>query len=160
MESPQQTQPSANEASNGLKLNELSVSSLHEIRKWAKFLAVLLFIGVGLMIIGGIAGLFAGSMADAASYPSSVLSATPLVMIVFLVIAAIYFIPANYLLKFSNYMKAALLERDEVKLAIALKNLNGHYKFIGILSIILIAFYLIMVLFMIIAGSASLYQRI
>lgn len=129
---------------NGLELNHYSVVYLRETRKWAKFLAILLFIGAGFMVLVGLFGLTMGSvMNNTAMGMNPLLNGGPIFMVMFIALALLYLIPAYYLIQFSNYMKRALQSQDNRTLELAFKNLKSHYKFIGILAIIMIGFYLI-----------------
>lgn len=120
---------------------------LREGRKWAKFLAILGFIFVGfgalfalLMFIGaGVAGF------------ASTYSAAPVAGIgfIYLIIIGIYFFPIYYLLQFANKAKEALDTRNSQSLTESFKFLKSHYKFIGILSIVMMAIYPIMIMAMV-----------
>lgn len=130
---------------NGLELNHYSVVYLRETRKWAKFLAILLFIGAGLMVLVGIFGISMGSMMsnNAGMGMNPFFTGGPIFMVLFIAMSLLYLIPAYYLMQFSNYMKRALQSQDNRTLELAFKNLKSHYKFIGILAIIMIGVYLI-----------------
>jgi len=120
---------------------------LREGRKWAKFLAILGFIFVGLgaffallMFIGaGVAGF------------ASTYSAVPVAGIgfVYLIMIGVYFFPIYYLIQFANKAKEALNTRNSQSLTEAMKYLKSHYKFIGILSIVMLALYPIMMMAMV-----------
>ena len=74
-------------------------------------------------------------------------------MITYLVMALLYFMPVLYLFKFSRKMKLALANKNDDILADAFENLKSHYKFIGVLTIIMISLYVLIIGFSLVAGS-------
>jgi len=72
--------------------------------------------------------------------------------VVYVIMSAIYFFPILYLYKFSNDLKGALNGNNGSQLELALGNLKSHYKFIGILTIVMLGIYLLAFLF---AGAAA-----
>lgn len=110
---------------------------LNSIRKWTRFLAILGFIFVGLMVIGGfsIGSIFSalGPNAGTMPIPSSIFG------VLYLFFAAIYFFPILYLYRFSSNLGLALNGENNITQAFAY--LKSHYKFIGILAIIIMGLY-------------------
>ncbi len=126
-------------------LNETAKEYLKETAKWTRFLAILGFIGIGLMVFGGLSmGVF-GSMAssefNALPFPSFVFT------LIYLGVAALYYFPVSYLWKFSNKMREALAGNNEDDYTSAFENLKSHYKFIGILAAIVMGLYALMFVF-------------
>ena len=112
---------------------------LSETGKWGKFLAILGFCLIGLMVIGG---LFAGTLISSMGggelpYPSF------LITIFYFLGGLLYFFPVYYLFKFSNQIRAALVNKSIHDLDSAFENLKSHYKFIGIFTIIILSFYIL-----------------
>ena len=101
---------------------------LRETRKWAKFMAIVGFVFIGIAALGSI-GIFAASSMMAAY------TAIPLggVAFLYLVILGLYFFPIYYLLKFANKAKEALDSRNTQSLTESMKYMKSHYKFVGIL---------------------------
>lgn len=124
-----------------MEIDGSMMSILNETRKWTKFLSILGFIGIGIMIIVGI---FAGSIFSSTidnsitggmGFPSVLFS------FIYIIMAAIYFIPVLFLFNFSNKMKVALFSNNQEALYEAFNNLKRHFKFIGILVIVLLVIY-------------------
>lgn len=136
---------------------------LSEAAKWAKFLSILGFIGVGFMVV---ASLFMGTVMDmltksmpmgmgaeqsAEAFPSG------LFFCIYLIVAVIYFFPIYYLFKFSKHTQKALESTNAVELTSAFQYLKSHYKYVGILAIIILSLYVFIfigVLIMAMAVSA------
>jgi hypothetical protein len=121
-----------------------------ETAKWSKFLSILGFIFVGFMSIIGILMLFSlgGSLfSDAVGlnnipgFPAGMFS---LVGIIYFGIALLYFFPVYYLYMFARKTKNAILCNDNQMLAEGFSKLKSHYKFVGILTLIIVGFYAFM----------------
>ncbi len=127
-----------------MQLTDQAKKYLLEACKWANFIAIFGFIAIGLLIIMSFS---IGSIM--ANLPEGSLGGiSPKFFSFFYLIAAgIYFIPVFFLFQFGQKTKQALLEDDHNLLTFGLKKLRSHYKFIGVLIIIFIVFYLLLILF-------------
>src|SRR5690606_1643028 len=72
--------------------------------------------------------------------------------LIYIVLAVIYFFPVLYLFNFSRKLKIALASNDMSSLTEAFSNLKSHYKFIGILAIVVVSIYILAFVFAIMAG--------
>ncbi len=151
-------------ASGDLFIDQINAQYLREIAKWGKLLAIVGFVGLGLIIIFGVMmGLMMGyAIADLSSVNSNNAASAMggvFFAIYMFAIAAIYFFPLYYLLKFSNAMKAALDNHDQIALNDSFKNLKSCFKFIGIFTAVVVAIYaLALVITLVFGGIASLMQ--
>ena len=123
-----------------------------ETAKWSKFLSIIGFIFVGFMSIIGILMLFsfggtlfsnAVGLNNIPGFPAGMIS---LVGIIYFGIALLYFFPVYYLFIFARKTKNAILSNDNQMLAEGFSKLKSHYKFIGILTLIIVVFYAISIL--------------
>lgn len=121
-----------------LTVSPQATAYLSETGKWSRFLAILGFCFVGLAVLGG---LFAGTFLSRIAGQQNTPFPTYYFGVIYVFMGAIYFFPIYYLFKFSTHVKAALASRDSRELDKALEYLKSHYKYIGILFIILLAFY-------------------
>jgi heme/copper-type cytochrome/quinol oxidase subunit 2 len=71
--------------------------------------------------------------------------------IIMLIFAVIYFFPLLYLFRFSKHTKKAVANLDANEMKLGIKNMKSYWKYIGILIIILLSFYLLVLIF---AGSS------
>jgi hypothetical protein len=132
------------ENQNNLVLNDLAIDALRTSAKWTMFLSIVGFIFIGLMLIGG--AIMTVSLAAIPDDPAfgginPFGAVKNFIGIIYLVMAAIYFFPVLYLYKYSKGVKEALNFNNSEVLAEALQNLKSHYKFIGILTIVLLCVY-------------------
>ncbi len=139
-----------------MELSAQSVIYLNDTRKWTLFFSILGFIFMGIMILGVIFMLtIFGSMSPMAS-PASGMG----VMLAFfyLALGALYFFPIYYLFKFSTHSKNAIYSENSEQIELAFKFLRLHYKFIGILTIIILAIYVLIFIIAAIAGGLGAFM--
>jgi hypothetical protein len=128
-----------------IEIEQDTLSDLNTTRKWSMFLAILGFIFLGLLIIIGIV---ATSFLSAFSTSGSKIGFPEwLLVIIFLVMAAIYFFPTLFLFRFSRYTANAVSTLDKNEMHKAFRNLKLYFAYIGILIIIFLSFYLIALIF-------------
>ena len=138
-----------------LQIDQQAASYLGETAKWAKFLAIIGFICIGLFLLFGIfAGSFfsnfARTMTNESVYPGSSTAAagfSGVFMFVFIICALIYFFPCLYLYRYASKMQQALRSNDQPTLVQAFSNHKSFYKFIGILMIISLSLFLLEIIF-------------
>ncbi|MCC9017085.1 MULTISPECIES: hypothetical protein [Flavobacterium] len=126
-----------------LQLDQTAKDFLKETAKWAYFLSILGFVGIGLMVLIAV---FAGTIFSAMGNSMSGMgglggSFGALMGFVYVFIAAIYFFPVYYLYKFAVNTKRAFRENDSELLTSSLGYLKSHYKFIGIFMLAILALY-------------------
>lgn len=115
---------------------------LKESGKWCKFLSIMGFIGIGLMVLAGVFMGFAGSLAGMnqmsnlpSTFPTAILS------MVYIVMALIYFFPVYYLYKYSVKIIDAVNSNDSNGLEKGLGYLKSHHKFLGITMLVILSLY-------------------
>jgi hypothetical protein len=139
---------------SGLSLLPEARSFLYETSRWAKFLAILGFIGAGLLVLVGFFVMAAmgsmGSELSALGFPPAFLG------FFYLVIAGIQVLPSLYLYNFSTKTRTALQSSDADELTNSLGNLKAFFKFYGVVAIVFIALYVLGFLFAIIFGATGL----
>lgn len=131
---------------NPLELSERIKNYLLEASKWGKFIAIVGYIGMGLLAVMGLIMLF-GKF----PYPglgNSAMSTLPMAFMGFfyLVMAGIYYFPTTFLYKFAGKIKSALLESDQDDLTSGFHYLSKLFTFMGIVTIIVLALYALVLL--------------
>jgi len=127
-----------------MELGQQAKNYILEASKWATFLSIIGFIGIGLMII---LSFTIGTVL--ANLPVETMGgiSPQFFSFFYLIIAGVYFIPVFYLFQFGSKTKQAIINNDTDVLTFGLKKLRSHYKFLGIISIIGISFYIILMIF-------------
>lgn len=145
----------------GLSIDPDGKSHLAETAKWARFLAIAGFIGCGLLVLFGF--FFTSIVPNYRSSYSSlgndeavnaIIKVTTAVM--YTIAAVLWFFPLLFLYRFATRMKAALLADDQTNLNESLRNLKKSFRFVGILTIIGLVFYVLAIIIMLIGAAATL----
>jgi hypothetical protein len=137
-----------------LHLNETAKDFLKETAKWAYFLSILGYVGIGIMVLFGLfASVIFSSMGNAMAGMGGLGGSFKVMMSAFyLVMAALYFFPVYYLNKFSTNAKRAFKDNDSEVLTASLGYLKSHYKFIGIMMVSIFVLYALIFVFAIVGA--------
>jgi hypothetical protein len=134
-----------------LSIDPVIKSHLSETARWGKFLSIVGFVFCGLIILVGI--IFISAFGNfqrtyGTSESSSLIAGMgPMLFVIYIIIAVLYFFPCLFLLRFSNKMKAALAADNQPELTASFQNLKILFRYLGILTIIVIACYLLAFVF-------------
>jgi hypothetical protein len=145
MENDKQTENSENQ------LTSAAVGFLQESAKWSKFMAIIGFIGIGIMVLISVfmaIGIGATTMPEL-PFSMSVFS------IIYVVFAAIYFFPVYYLYQYATKTSFALHSKNKQLLTDGLENLKSHHKFLGIFTLIIVSLYGFIFVLAILGGILS-----
>ncbi len=133
-------------------LTQITLSYLKETAKWCQFLSILGFIFLGFIFIAAVSMIIFGSelnstLAAAQGYNRGVQFPTGLIALLYIILGALYFFPIYYLYNFATNMKKATFSGSNSEIQEAFKNLKSHYKFVGIVTIVILSIYLLIFLF-------------
>ena len=127
----------------GMTVNESMKTDLLSAAKWTKFLCIMGCIGVGLMVLLAIAMIVFGS---AAANLSPAFPVGGLVGIIYLICAAVYIYPLIKGFQFANATKAACLFNNDSELARGFSGLSSLCRYLGILTIVIMAIYILVII--------------
>ena len=140
----------------GFGIDHSTRAHLSEAAKWAKFLAIVGFVMCGLIVL---LSFFVGTLFtrtssryedfDGQSFGASGLGI--IITFIYLAIGILYFFPCLFLFRFANHMSAALNTNEQETLNRSFQNLKIMFRYVGILTIIVISLYLLAFFF----GMAS-----
>ncbi|NRT10450.1 DUF5362 family protein [Flavobacterium sp. 14A] len=141
-------------------LSQEAQGFLKETAKWAYFMSILGFVGIGFMVL---LALFIGTIFSALNNMSGGMNpmmgiGTGFISGLYLVIALIYFFPVYYLFQFSSKMKKAFKVNDNELINSSFEHLKSHYKFIGIVSLVFVVLYALIILFSVLAAVVALFN--
>jgi len=144
-----------------IEIGSEAISYLNTTRKWTMFFAILGFIVVSLMIIGGltagvllrsVSGLFDTESIEGMEGAGSITGIAQVMLSIFIIIVAlIYFFPILYLYRFSRHTASAIKGLEHTEITKAFKNLKSYWVYLGVLTIIILTVYLII---FVIAGAS------
>ncbi|MDX1667135.1 MAG: hypothetical protein R3350_07895, partial [Saprospiraceae bacterium] len=100
-------------AFNELELTGQGQSNLFEAAGWAKFLAIIGFVFVGFLVLGSF---FVGTVMNEMFGSDATLIAPGAFSLIYLLLAAVYFLPVLFLFRFASQMRRALQEKDQHQL--------------------------------------------
>ncbi len=133
-------------STTGISLNTQDLAHLLTTGKWARFIAIVSFISIGLSVLGLV---FVGS-SFASVGAASPLAFAPLIggvwiVVLYAIIIGIQLYPTIKLFQFSNGIMDAVNSRNGVAASTAFAALKSLYKFLGILVIVFIAIYVLLI---------------
>ena len=137
--------PSSKDESS-LHIHKDMYEYLNTAAKWGNILAIIGFVMTGLGALFGLFGLVAiGAMATSSELGMiSGLSTLMWVgLLVYFAILGLYILPLLYLSRFASNLKTALYADNQDKLAVSFENLGKLFKFLGILTLVVIGVYII-----------------
>jgi hypothetical protein len=135
---------------SSLTLSPESINYLKESRGWAMFIAILGFIGIGLLFVLALVMIFAGSlMSSQLGFPGGLLG------LVYVVMAVMMLFPTLYLFRYAQRIGTACSQNDQAALDDAMLNLKKNLKIRGIYYIIMIAFYFVAIFVAVAFGVTS-----
>ena len=136
-----------------LSIDQVTKSHLNEASRWARFLAIVGMISVALLVLAGIyvsmtlSNRMDQQFEDGFKSNRSLTSALGIGMIImYIIIAVVWFIPFLYLLRFANQSQAALHSNNQEQLNTAFQNLKICFRYVGIVTLIGMAFYLLSII--------------
>jgi hypothetical protein len=145
----------------GFGIDQSSRTHLSEAAKWAKFLAIVGFVMCGLIVIiaffaGSFLAIMSNSYNDGYRSPVRLTGGTGVVVTFFYIgIAILFFLPYLFLFRFATRMKTALNTNDQLTLNSSFQNLKIMFRYVGILTIVLLSFYALVILMVIIMAATT-----
>lgn len=132
-----------------LKISNSIKENLMITAKWARFLAIVGFIFVGIL---GIASLFLIVTSLASGYG-------PLIFIsfVYIILTIVMLFPALYLIRFAAAAEKGLGSNKQGEFDYAIENMKSLFKFSGIYTIVMIALYIVYVIILAKVGMGRVF---
>ena len=143
-------------AGSGLTITPQARGFLIEVAKWAKFLSIVGFIFLGLMVLFALffGTIMFGTMGR--EFSGSAGLGGGFITLIYLIGAGLYVMPLIYLYRFATKMKTAIDTNNTPVMTDALENLKSHYKYIGIFMIVLLALYAVGIVISLIFGAMAM----
>lgn len=140
---------------NTLYVDNTGQQYLKETAKWARFLAIVGFVMTGLIVL---AALFAGTLLSSLSATSASLGffSSAGITITYLIVAGLYFFPCLFLLQSSQKLLQAIQNGNHEDLTIAFEKLNSFFRFVGVMTLVVLSLYALMLVFLVLGGGLAL----
>jgi hypothetical protein len=141
----------------GIILNFEGQNYLREAGKWAYFLGIMGFIGTGFILlcaffVGTIFTMMARFQPAATPYPAGI---GGLMSFIYILLAVFYFFFSFYLYQFGNRVKKGIFYSDALEVSTALGKLKSFFKLWGITTIVILAFYALVIIIVIVVGVGA-----
>lgn len=127
-----------------LTISDNAINFLLVATRWAKFIAIVGFVFVGILAFGGlISGIVFSYMDNQFArlpFPPFIFS------FLYLIMGVLYFFPVFYLFKFSTHSQYAIKTLNPIQLENAFRNIKSYFKYIGILTIVTLSLFIIAII--------------
>jgi hypothetical protein len=111
------------------------IESMRNTKGWVAFLAVLGFIGCGVIALGGL--IFSvGLIGARTGFPAAM-------GLLYLVMAGLYFVPSLYLWRYGQLSGAFVQQPNSATLALALAQQKSFWRFVGIMTVVTFIVYVV-----------------
>jgi hypothetical protein len=140
--------------SQDLTVTAATRSYLHEAARWAKFIAIVGFVFVGLFVMVAlffVVGFSSTEIPGLGRWGGAF-------GIIYLLIALLYFFPLLYLFRFAEKTKYAVERQSSVELESGIENLKANFKFVGIMLLVVIGLYALIFVIALIGGFAGAFS--
>ena len=118
--------------------NEKIEAYLKETAQWGKFLAIMGYVLMGILVLVALA-MMVGMSALSKSTGHNIFSVW--IGMIYILLAGVYYVPITYLYRFSVQVKQAAENNNEEEYTAAFQNLKSLFKFMGIITIVMLAIY-------------------
>ena len=141
------------ELSTSISLTSEMREHLLEAAKWGKFLAIVGFVGVGIMVLFS---LFAGTVFSMMGTMAGTATNAPnpfagingiFITLMYLSFAVLYFFPILYLYRFAIRTKRAIEHYQPTELREGIRNLKFMFKLVGIFTAAILGLYAMIFVF-------------
>jgi len=125
----------------GVAVTAATIEHLRRAKPWVRFIAVMSFIGSVLLVVLGLVLAVMGSALPAMFGGSSNPGVGIGMGIVYLLLALLYIFPGLYLWRYANAIDSLVRYPQSLTLEEAMKHQTAFWRFVGILSAVMIAIY-------------------
>jgi uncharacterized membrane protein (DUF485 family) len=141
--------PSAGlDAAGSREISADVVELLRQTKPWTRFLAVLGFVGIGLMVLAAFAMLAVGSLGrGSAGFGVGM-------MLVYLIMAGLYVPPVLFLSRYASRIGDLVASRSTSDLEGALAAQKSFWRYVGILTLVMLCVYAVVIAVALVAGVA------
>ena len=142
--------------SQNFTLSPQTIEYIESGSKWAKFLAILGFIGAGFIALVMIGLMFASGLSSDSPFGDSAMAPMGILIVFYGIIVVINFLFALYLYRFADKLSGAVSNQSNELFEEGFMHYKRLFKMTGILALITIAFYILSIIsFLIMDGFGS-----
>ena len=139
-----------------MEIDDQAKSNFIETARWAKFIAIVLFVIFGIFLLAGILlAVLLPSLGTSQQFASLGALGPVFIIFIVLILVGVYFYPTYALLKFSNNIREGLNTGNKEQFNTAIRHLKGMFKYMGIMMIVLLAIYGIEIVVGVVAATSK-----
>jgi len=134
-----------------------TIAILSATKPWVRFISVMMWIGVGLMLLAAAGMGVVSTLGASKSMPSSPFGGVQFIVlaVVYGVFAFIYIFPALKLWKYANRIVSLGATRSVADLDAALNEQRSFWKFIGVMMVIMLSLYVVAIIGFVVLGATA-----
>jgi hypothetical protein len=121
-----------------MRISASDRTNLLEVARWARFLAIVGFVMLGIMALAVLSMVGLGASNPLMRNSDSSVGLSVVLILLFM---GLYSFPIYYLFKAAKGIKSGLSSSDDNELSDGFSYLKSHYKFLGIFMIVILAIY-------------------
>lgn len=128
-------------------ITPLMIEHLRGTKPWVRLMSVILFISVALMVLA------AGVMLLMPTPTPMGSGFTVMIAVVYLGLGLLYLFPAYYLHQYASSIRNLEQGGGDVAIEEALRNQKSFWRFVGIMTLVVIGIYVLVIVFAILGAS-------
>jgi hypothetical protein len=129
----------------------LMAEHLRATKPWVRLISVIMFISVGLMFLGGLVMMLMPSPAGMRGFGFG-----PIVGIFYFIFGLLYLLPAYFLHQYASSINDFLQGGGDSAMENALGSQKSFWRFVGILTLVIISLYALVFLFAIFGAMSAM----
>lgn len=137
---------------SNIPVTPLMINHLQSTKPWVRFISIVMFIFSGLTFIGGLAVMLIPTASGAQGPQFGFL-----IGILYILMGGLYLAPAYFLHQYASSIQDLLRGGGDTAMEMALGSQKSFWRFMGILTLIVICLYALIFLFMIV-GAVSMFR--
>ena len=141
------------DALSNIPVTPLMIEHLRATKPWVRFMSVISFVMSGFMILGGVIIMFMPAAPGMGAFG-------PVLGIVYILLAGLYIAPAYFLHQFASSIGTLMQGGGDVAMEAALGSQKSFWRFVGIMTLVVICLYGLFFVIAILFGVMSSVRRI
>ncbi len=134
-----------------IPVTPLMIEHLQATKPWVRFISIIMFISVGLMFLGGVLMMFMPSPMGGRGPQFG-----PIFGIVYFLLGGLYLAPAFFLYQYASAIQDLLRGGGDVAMETALGSQKSFWRFVGILTLVILCIYALVFIFAIFSAMSFL----
>ncbi len=135
-----------------IPVTPLMIAHLQATKPWVRFISIIMFISVGFMFLAGLIMMFIPSPMGGQGFQIG-----PVMGILYFLLGGLYLAPAFFLHQYASSIQDLLRGGGDVAMEAALGSQKSFWRFVGILTLVIICIYALIFVFVIFGAMSSLW---